>query len=201
MPETTIRERPIIMRAESVRAILAGRKTQTRRVFPQARQAGEWAGAVHPDGTGLGWVPFWPGNVTAPEAAEMYPDGGGWKCPYGLPGDRLWVREQWKYSTQGRGRYLYRADGVADDCLRWGSPLFMPRKACRLVLEVVGVRVERLQSISTHDAIREGCFGEPLEPEQEFARRWDDLNAKRGFPWSANPWVWCVEFRRVEIGG
>jgi len=160
---------------------------------------------------------------------------GGWAqhCPYGQPGDRLWVRETWQHDNYPLGPYepdctvFYRADYL-DDPLgpdlersadgirrRWNSSIHMPRAACRLVLEVTGVRVERLQDISYEDAIAEGMFnpgtiestypltgetGEQLgrrlsHPQRSFAILWEELNGAGA--WAANPWVWVVEFRRA----
>ena len=89
-----IKEKPILFSAPMVRAILDDRKTQTRRVFGQALHCGEWAGVVHPDGTGDGFIPWWPGTVSAEKTAILYPDGGI-QSPYGKPGGRMWVKETW----------------------------------------------------------------------------------------------------------
>jgi len=199
------RERPIIFNGESVRAILDGRKTMTRRVVkPQPH-----AGVRHSPGGG---------------ALE---DGHGrpLRCPYGQPGDRLWVREMWRLECPydddapsdlfpGDVSFIdYKADAMADRLItpgfagRWRSSLHMPRWACRLVLEVEEVRVERLQEISDEDCEAEGVRpsidgrgGSDWRDDESGWRRtfrhlWDELNADRGFPWSDNPWVWVVSFR------
>jgi len=197
-----VRERPIIMHAESVRAILAGRKTQTRRV-------------VTPQPVGL----------TSPwRGANLSVGGRDHRCPYGAPGERLWCRETWMCDEYGRrhqsaGMVHYRAD--AESMGAWRSPLFMPRWASRLTLEVVDVRVERVWDITPLDAYAEGCgcdecvvcngtgdydgaaCGEcdgegRIRERANYRRLWDALNAKRGYPWASGPWVWVVEFRRVE---
>jgi hypothetical protein len=107
--------------------------------------------------------------------------------------------------------YAYKADGeVQGYPLRnWKSSRYMPHKASRITLEVVNVRVERVQDISDEDALAEGmsweickpyCFVDDpsfFEPIHTFWRYWDDLNGKRGFTFEANPWVWAIEFRRV----
>ena len=170
-----------------VRALLAGRKTQTRRVV-------RWPFEGQPQG---------PEIISSYEAGEYLVRDNYVRCPYGAPGDRLWVRETFCFrgeTIEGRDRYRYRADvDPATDGWRWTPAIHMPRRACRLVLEVTGVRVERLQEISDMDAMREGC--EQLGDNDGAFRAsyrllWDSLNAKRGFCWSVNPWVWVIEFKR-----
>jgi len=144
------------------------------------------------------------------------------KCPYGQPGDRLWVRETHAFLTdldtgEGNG-YIYRADGWGED-IRWKPSIFIPRRASRITLEVTEVRVERLQDISESDAIAEGVQGlekmlaggtDTRDPDSGFESAlirnpvltfrylWDEINDKsRDYYWDANPWVWVVEFRRV----
>lgn len=183
-----MRERPILFSGPMVRAILDGTKTQTRRV------------AMHTVcGVRVARLAYDP----APDVCA---------CPYGVPGDRLWVRETFApFSTGGA---VYRADKPrfspgAHEVVggSWHPSIHMPRWASRLSLEVTGVRVERLQDISEADAIAEGCHDSDGAPTQElsgtargaFALLWDDLNADRGYGWDANPWVWVVEFRKVEV--
>ncbi len=209
-----MRERSIIMGAESVRAILAGTKTQTRRVVkPQPRW---WLGyTLNERGDG------------AIQCGPDYPDAeeDHVRCPYGGPGDRLWIKEGFAVAyTDGNDRPLaeppiiYRLgvpDPAPDGYTAWRSPLFMPRRYSRLTLEVVAVRVERLQDISADDCIAEGYPASPLPTlysyqdamgqryevygrHTAFFAAWDALNAKRGYPWASNPWVWAITFRRVE---
>lgn len=187
-----MKERPILFSGPMVRALLAGTKTQTRRVV-KPQPAGEWA------------VP------------------GKTACPYGQPDDRLWVRETWM-DLQGTGvqlasksRYAYGADTIAgswdDECriaygLKWKPSIHMPRAACRITLEITGVRVERLQDISADDARAEGCPDKPVPGAEQasvdaFARQWyGDLWEQINGPgsWDANPWVWVVEFRVMKPG-
>ncbi|CUI30398.1 hypothetical protein [Achromobacter xylosoxidans] len=214
-----MRERPILFSGPMVRAILAGNKTQTRRVV-KPQPAGAWAA---------------PGKTS---------------CPYGQPGDHLWVREAWR-STADLDKHSgsqiadlcldagynvpwapiqYEADGARRDWKHTGTPphdgppqpgryrhaRFMPRFACRLVLEVTRVRVERLQAISYMDALAEGAFdaaafvgqectdtGESADelarrlqwPQRAFRELWCKINGAES--WDANPWVWIVEFRRI----
>ena len=189
-----MRERPIIFSDEMVRAILAGNKTQTRRVVkPQPVLGKPWKN----------WFTVDPVNVDIP---RQY-------CPYGLKGDRLWVRE--KFSISGNG-YFYSDESDGTVKVAWSSPIHMPRKASRIMLEITNVRVERLQEISETDAKAEGVivteghincerlFSE-LRPDlekisaaqQAFSDGWDKLNAKRGFSWDSNPWVWVIEFKKL----
>lgn len=162
-----LKERPILMSAPMVRAILEGRKTQTRRVA----------------------------KITS-------------RCPHGVPGDRLWVRETCERRPFCAGSkaicVAYSADGesvldpVGFDYSCWWKrgeklpSIFMPRWASRITLEVTGVRVERVQEINQVDALAEGTQG-----KHSYAELWDSLNAKRGFGWDTNPWVWVLEFKRV----
>ena len=168
LPALLTKERPILFRGEMVRAILEGRKTQTRRVvkgspaecFPMKGRDNR------PDGTFF---------VSRPDSDRV--GNSGVQCPYGKPGDRLWVRETWGLQTYGdesdwydgsiaglsesdvRGRWevTHRADwGPRQDGCVWRPSIHMPRWACRLVLEVTDVRVERLQDISEEDAKAEG---------------------------------------------
>lgn len=182
-----MKERPILFSGPMVRAILAGRKTMTRRVMkPQPdyelvrpvvdRKTGEVHAYCDPEPTGL-------------------------KCPYGVPGDRLWVRECW---GPCEGGVCYRADEgpkVVPDDGRWHPSIHMPRWASRITLEVTDVRVERVQDITPAACASEGfdfVVTDGLMPRGQFAKLWDALNSKRGFGWEANPWVWVVDFRRTE---
>jgi len=189
-------ERPILFSSDMVRAILDGRKTQTRRVIkPQPTLGHTWRD----------WIVD-PETMDLPTAY----------CPYGQSGDRLWVRETFTYITKSQNEYsnatrpdgvpvevIYRADGEAD--CTWTPSIFMPRWACRITLEIVNVRIEQVQSISPADAIAEGWPKHlelfPLVNQESKALRWfqylwDSINAKRGFDWGSNPWVWVIEFMR-----
>lgn len=176
-------------------------------------RGGSWVGL---DDTGLIWRPFAGSGIVKATAKEW----STW-CPYGGLGDRLWVKEGWrpyichscaltscdcgdvivKYVADGTEKYF--EDGEIPD--KWTMPkaaakhavtcLFMPRWASRILLEIVDIRVEKLNDISDEDAKREG-FG-PRSARALFKGYWDTLNIKR-CPWSANPWVWLVEFQRVQ---
>jgi hypothetical protein len=227
--------RPIIFSGEMVRAILDGRKTQTRRV-------------VKPQPTGA--------PIYDPAIGWRFPGGPNINCPYGVPGDRLWVRETWGYhGTHSCGdlyeaMVVYHADGSDPPRRRIAFPSFGEMKdsvpsqeikappgfdeldewdrravwgdllsawwkrkrkipsihmfkwASRITLEVTGVRVERVQEISQGDAVKEGL--EAKEPNHvtsaryRFGQLWNSIHTKPERQWEANPWVWCVEFRRVD---
>lgn len=187
-----MRERPILFSGPMVRAILDGRKTQTRRVvkkvgrdncLPDRRVKSAFGAVVH-----------------VKDAAEL--------CPYGQPGDRLWVRETWQRKSGGEQMARYRADfdGMLDRALResftWKPSIHMPRWASRISLEITAVRAERLQACSEDDAVAEGQARHNKPPEsvstvEMFAGSWDKLNAERGFGWAENPWVWVLTFKVI----
>ena len=201
-------DRPILFSGDMVRAILDGRKTQTRRVCSVQRRL-----------RGGGPSDMW---VYGP------PDSVQWiRCPYGKPGDRLYVRETWALTCDGGwavspSTLTYRAGGdpsiriIKPDQFspigeieqrpdaevpgRWRPSIHMPRWACRIALEVVSVRVERLQDISRSDELAEGVKTTRstrtgvVYAKESFADLWNSINEKRGHGWDSNPWVWVVEF-------
>ena len=196
-----MKEKPIIFSGPMVRAILDGRKTQTRRVVKP--QPHETVGGL---GSMIAWRDFrWCRGGSIPDVAA--------ECPYGQPGDRLWVRETWADTSKESRRcpVSYRATWPPDDeeCrgFAWKPSIFMPRWASRLTLEVTGVRVERVQDITEEDALAEGVavdIGLPYcDPETPSARMmfkdlWNSINSRRSFGWDMNPFVWVVSFRRVR---
>lgn len=218
---TEVKVRPILFRGPMVRAILAGEKTQTRRVVK---------GNFAPDqfireksGSGYGWYwPNWKGkeNIWTMTGAVGIARDAGFdvqvKCPYGVPGDRLYVRETTSpipeakpagYFTDPKWinrKYWYAAD---NDKPMWGGKwtpsILMPRDASRITVEITDIRVQRLQKISEDDAIAEGAkfagFPASLSNVSAFGKLWEKINGKRGFGWDANPWVWCISFQRAEI--
>lgn len=210
-------ERPILFSGPMVRAILDGRKTQTRRVIkPQPPSIAPSKIECDHIGCGEGG------------GFGFFDDDRDYVCPYGQPGDRLWVREKWglwhpiekcclptfeyeDYDKETHQAKLdptyslrYASDGA--ECERWRPSIHMPRWASRITLEITGIRVERVQEISEADAMAEGVDREPGTYSAEFklhgyvsafATLWDLINAKRGYGIDSNPWVWVVEFRRV----
>ena len=215
--------KPIIFSGAMVRAILEGRKTQTRRVMRP--QPPDWAGDLFPLSAGR-WRARHPSTIGRPSAASPV-----FRCPYGIPGDFLWMRECWAASQRldrlpphklefltanrdfPKSTVYYRADsydGVNPLRGKWRPSIFMPRWASRITLEVTDVKAERVQAITPDDALAEGCPDNALHAEHRgavpphrigpvawFAELWDSINAKRGFGWDANPWVWVVEFKEV----
>ncbi|MJQ01232.1 hypothetical protein DN101_22480 [Salmonella enterica subsp. enterica] len=213
-----MKERGMIFNAEMVRAILDSRKTQTRRpVKPQPelteRSGFSWNGVVFGSGS---------------DDRETNRNFAHVKCPFGKPGDRIWVRETWaEAGASAPDLKLYRANYPAHvpthyenvppaEDVRWTPSIHMPRWASRITLEIIDVRVERLHSISERDALREGLFQLPasgrycLQPGMQYFGM-ASHNAKEVYSWlwasiygeeswAANPWVWVIEFKRVEGG-
>ena len=196
-------ERPILFNAEMVRAILDGRKTQTRRLVKGLPLAEPWFTVE--DGK----------PMMCDENGEWYPAE---RFSVVQPGDILWVRETW---TKDAGRYLYRADysdtekfymNGREIRMTWHPSIHMPREAARLFLRVEDVRIERLQDISEDDALAEGAnAGEYLDeqgnlmdvyyPHEDFVRIWNSTIKKADisrYGWDANPWVWVYEFVRLD---
>lgn len=225
-----MKERPMLFSGPMVRAILEGRKSQTRRIvkFPKANSPAyflEQACEIGP----AEYVFFSrsrPGNKLF--ARDVYEPGDGIRCPYGEPGDRLWVRETFRpvmpyYGASGEVpdwvNYEYRADlSQFEDSplmrapLKWKPSIFMPREASRILLEITDVRVERLQDISCPDTLSEGVGilrddyaladdytdGEDFFPDPVEA--FASLWGKINGPdsWDANPWVWVITFKKIE---
>jgi len=204
-----MKERPILFSGDMVRAILDGRKTQTRRICKDQPH----------EGSGMVWWPDGKGTDTGTGggAPGIYLD----RCPFGQPGDLLWVRENgWErpertahMMREGADTwqpYYYDADGYDNDSDKaqlneWGfkrrPSIHMPRWASRITLEITSVRVERLQDISESDANKEGCNEPSRDQEWTQCRRWfmnlwESINGPGS--WDVNPWVWVIEFKRVE---
>ena len=221
-------DRGILFSTEMVRAILDGRKTQTRRVIKNPQRL---------------------------ESLMLKGEGPEW-CPYGKVGGRLYIRESHKLTKFKRDdeqwvrceyRYEYEGDGSLREYRwldipkpqrerlkriktwgKWRPPRFMYKFLARIYLEITNIRVERVQDISKEDAKAEGCncswlikqankakhnkrreiiyekYGTPIvdtrtaNEQSEFAYLWDSINAKRGFGWDKNPWVWVIEFKRLQ---
>jgi hypothetical protein len=200
-----MKERPMLFNAPMVQAILAGQKTVTRR--PVKGAAEKWL------------IDFTP---------EFVADPGNKLCPFGQPGDRLWVRETWQLHEKFTDNcvVVYRASernswtefhrrfpvelsrGISEKPFQygWRPSIHMPRWACRILLEITGVRVERLQDISRSDIRAEGLqcppelAGDDTSPNYRdwYPAAWRDLWNSTGGDWDANPWVWVVEFKPVK---
>ena len=216
-------ENHIIFSGPMVRAILAGTKTQTRRVVKVAAKnlvfdlVKAWKDGPRPFNTGeYLHVPFrhkdedWSHDTSE----RVF-------CPYGQPGDRLWVKETHKPHFDAKKLWTcvkYKADGAMvkptlwtenegfqwearDKERKWTHSIFMPRFASRITLEITGVRVERLQDISEEDAKAEGCARTEDEhgiysATVDYCELWESINGAGS--WALNPWVWVIKFRRVE---
>jgi hypothetical protein len=214
-----MKEKPILFSSPMVRAILEGRKSQTRRI-------------IKPQPLGERFSAFVGGYDDIPKMARFWiPDKSGnnnpliqdIKCPYGQPGDILWVRETW---VNNNGElpidlgFVYKADLGSAELeyskelkVKWKTSIFMPREACRIRLEVTDVRVERLNDITDADAKAEGidyvidkitgyCGRDYLSggynlmttPYHGYRSLWKSINGNGS--WEKNPWVWVIEFKR-----
>lgn len=188
-----VKERPILFSGPMVRAIIEGRKTQTRRIIkPQPYQdAGGW---WHFDG----FRPKAKRNTGA-QAGSHPPDQWTqftYSCPYGSIGQRLWVRETW--AQQLDGNFIYRADQEnAYFTLggKWRPSIHMPRIASRILIEITHIRVQRLQYISADDARAEGCTDPGPIAIGEFQTLWEKINGPES--WALNPYVWAITFKPV----
>ena len=194
-----MKERPILFSGPMVRAILDGTKTQTRRVAklqPRSQADIGWHGRS---------MPF----IRNPDVTRR-----NLACPFGHPGDRLWVREAWKANSTfndlpprdlptGVKVFYLTGSGYSPSSARYRHARFMPRWASRITLEITDVRVQRLHEISEADAIAEGTREPSLVPvtgarfseRDVFAALWQHINGSAS--WNANPWVWALTFQRV----
>lgn len=197
-----MKERPILMSGPMVRAILAGTKTQTRRAVKLKRADGAeilyatWQG-------GADYITPSSGHVKTEGRARfiLKPEYEYYaSCPYGVPGDRLWVRETFAdtpsllFATP-----RYRADFHPEfetNEWDWRPSIFMPRRFSRITLEITDVRVERVQDISQADACAEGTPPiKGLAERDAYQVLWESINGPGS--WAANPWVWVIEFKKI----
>ncbi|MBA4707553.1 hypothetical protein [Aquitalea aquatica] len=211
-----MKERPILFSAPMVRAILSGLKTQTRRLMknpPTPSEHFPWLGVKSLRG---------PGHFVYPNALRQILA----ECPYGEPGDQIWVRETWDFLPSGTSECMIRyfADNAMEQRTTpsnfnpfiYGNEkkrpsIHMPRWASRILLEIVSVRVERLQDISEADSLAEGVLPEPCDHSRRSCEEigcygdtakaayrglWEQINGPSS--WHSNPWVWVVEFKRIE---
>lgn len=203
-----MKERPILFSGPMVRAILEGRKTQTRRVVKL--RDGEWIDGDH---------------IAFDKDGKCGVSLNGKRYPHGTVGDRLWVRESFREVSDQTGGYAYRANcsSGTEKLDKWKPSIHMPRWASRITLEITGVRVERLQDISASDCIAEGLRSEVFDQTlgfrnymkkndwfvhwgdgkdiedaaiESFQSLWQSINGDES--WAANPWVWVIEFRKME---
>lgn len=205
-----MKETPILFSSQMVKAILRGQKVQTRRVmkiqpFPQPARMKNWEEN--------NWIP----ESNSGKVGIFTPHA--YKCPFGKIGDRLWVRETWKtYKSlddckpsriqQGAGvEYFAGGSNLTNfdneglhGMGKWRPSIFMPRWASRINLEIINVRVERLNDISGTDCYKEGVGCKSLMQDViqfKFKMLWDSINEKRGHSWESNPWVWVIEFKKL----
>lgn len=224
-----MKELPLLFSAPMVRALLDGSKVQTRRVIklpPAPNSLGEWQASTIGGQNGG----FTAAGQEVPLQAVIWHTRTGKTigCPHGQPGDRIWVRETWRSTGDGgRADHMaprdmrphqvwYDADGAAPESECTGktrTSIHMPRWACRILLEIVSVRVERLQDISNADIVAEGIDMEALAESQDRydivckgsgasgrateRSAWRDLWESTGGDWDANPWCWAITFKRV----
>jgi hypothetical protein len=206
-----VKERPILFQGEMIRALLAGTKVQTRRALkPQPPVHTVAVGTWHDPGPRLAywaWTREGPPDresFTAGAAIEGIKNGDPLTCPYGDPGDQLWVRESLKPWTHDPELFAYAADDARVQADGYNYPvkpgrpyvpsIHLARCWSRITLEVTAVRVERLWEISDADVRAEGCEGTKLS----YAKLWERINGAGS--WDANPWVWVIEFKRVTDG-
>jgi hypothetical protein len=211
-----VKERPILFKGEMVNAILAGHKTQTRRIVKPTCSVQTFYDYLPNDE-----YPYymrrkdavWDSFKTMEKLAKKY-------CPYGTVGDRLWVRETWGQYILDIGdvrqerRYVYRADEMDtpsdNGCdTPWRPSIFMPRHASRITLEIADVRVQRLQDITEADILAEGVTvdlaakmtGTPWSDlptlHHAWAALWDYINYEKA-PYESNPYVWALTFKRID---
>lgn len=224
------KEIPILFSTPMVQAILDGRKTQTRRTNGLTeinKNPGDW---IFVECFSMaGKYPIIPvfrfENQKTGDLIDV-------RCPYGKPGDILWVRETWQHDLKidlakdkaefvPNGKFVFAADGTQIVAYetgkygRWKPSIHMPKVACRIWLEVVGSRVERLQEITEEDAAKEGLVahdeysyipGEAVQQIEkhnsaygQFRDLWASINGEES--WNVNPWVWVVEFKVLSTTG
>lgn len=209
--EARIREKGLIFNSEMVRAILDGRKTQTRRIVKGTDGAVKFCKEWDINGEEIFVV------LDEKDHTGMNPVLGAISCPFGGVGDRIWVRETWaRYNIdQNSHDIAYRATTPAywPEEGRWRPSIHMPRWASRILLEITDVRVERLNAINEHDAQAEGVaklrggFWKHYQPgwtqhqlsaRGSFVTLWKSIYGEES--WKANSWVWVISFKRVEGG-
>lgn len=198
-----MKEHPILFSGDMVKAILEGRKTQTRRIVKPQPFLNKQYSSEEP--TYKEWLSM---NGSHNDSVEKWIQF----CPYGKVGDQLWVRET--FGKDFFGTIFYKADDLfvpVGAKAKWRPSIFMPRKASRIQLEIVNIRVERLDNISEEDAKAEGIEennGKYLDYSNvkskhyclsafsSYEELWIKINGKES--WEKNPWVWVIEFKRIN---
>lgn len=188
-----MKARPILFNTDMVRAVLDGRKVQTRRVV----KIEPW---MIDDVDGVAWYEDQYGDHI--KVSEL--------CPYGKPGDLLWVRETWGVEKWKTKRIVFKAGDVAGNrnpVEKWKPSIHMPRLYSRITLRITDVRVDRVQEITEEEAQAEGVVGKAEaiaagmtwydRPKRAFMFLWNSINEKRGYSWESNPWVWVIEFEPI----
>lgn len=220
-----MKERGIIFSSEMVRAILDGRKTQMRRIMKPQPTPCDY---VDERGKARGGHQ-WPSNIFRTMLhveGELQNGDGGWKglvgdaCPFGDVEDRIWVRETWQCGLCTESTFAYKATHKPSDLeegwnekIKWRPSSQMPRWASRILLEITGVRVERLQDINEEDAVAEGVaplrggYWKHYQPDWtqhqlsargSFVTLWNSINGVDA--WYKNPWMWVIEFKQIQEG-
>lgn len=208
-----MKEHPILFSTEMVKAILEGRKTQTRRIIKPQPFLNKQYSSEEP--TYKEWFSM---NGSHNDSVEKWIQF----CPHGKVGDQLWVRETWAEVMEEEDlMFVYKASNIEElntgdeddngNIFKWRPSIFMPRKASRIQLEIVNIRVERLDNISEEDAKAEGVEGIDgkyldysntkskhycLSAFSSYEELWIKINGKES--WEKNPWVWIIEFKRIN---
>ena len=180
------KERPILFSTDMVQAILEGRKIMTRRILKLK---------------GYHIKPFPPDSTWTKEDIDRWTKD---YCPYGQPGDILWVKETYGFFNASDDlpiEYRYKAsDDKPEGLTGWKSGMFMPKAAARIFLEITDIRVEQLFKITREDAISEGCGNEGTDyPEGNFYALWRKINGIESY--QSNPWVWVISFKVLSTTG
>jgi hypothetical protein len=204
--------KPILFNGEMVRTILEGRKTTTRRIVKGNITNLNLIGSCSSDGVNFNYVSFGHGNIEDINSINIKERV---KAPY-LPGDILYVRETWMISNpfgdfakyNRTAEYMYKAGyakgkrititrEMGKNLGAWKPSIHMPRDAARIFLKVTDVRVERLQDITEEQIKKEGIREEfPPLAQDAFQELWDSTTKE--YKWRLNPWVWVIEFERIE---
>ena len=211
-----MKERPILFNTPMVQAILSGQKTQTRRIVNKAPTTEINHRLIALD-NGWNWQVDQQGIVPTMHREIHNP----MVCPFGQIGDRLWVRETFRLydldecphadfpcGCPRNGTPLYKASHDCGDGEKWKPSIHMPRSACRLILEITNIRIERLNDITSEDAKAEGFdysthpsaiqMGYAIGAKTNFRVTWEQIYGHN--EWNKNPWVWVVEFKVIQGG-